>query len=93
MNDYSKTYFHLDKSESLIAKKRMNTENQTEIKLEKYKKVPKIKDNLSIKHRLLKKMSQQNTLILILILNLCIIRIKKMIIFRGHKILEIKKIF
>ena len=52
MNDYSKTYFHLDKSESLIAKKRMNTENQTEIKLEKYKKVPKIKDNLSIKHRL-----------------------------------------
>ena len=62
MNDYSKTYFHLDKSESLIAKKRMNTENQTEIKLEKYKKVPKIKDNLSIKHRLLKKMSQQNTL-------------------------------
>ncbi len=62
MNDYSKTYFHLDKSESLIAKKRMNTENQTEIKLEKYKKVPKIKDNLSMKHRLLKKMSQQNTL-------------------------------
>ena len=62
MNDYSKTYFHLDKSEPLMNKKSMNLRNQTEIKLDKYKKITKMKDNLSIKHRLLKKMSQQNTL-------------------------------
>ena len=59
MNDYSKTYFHLEKSESFMDKKRMNTENKQEIKFEKFKKIIKPKDNLSIKHRLLKKMNQQ----------------------------------
>ena len=59
MNDYSKTYFHLEKSESFMDKKRMNTENKQEIKFEKFKKIIKAKDNLSIKHRLLKKMNQQ----------------------------------
>ena len=60
MNDYSKTYFHLEKSESLMDKKRLNTENKSEIKFEKFKKMTKTKDNSSIKQRLLKKMSQQN---------------------------------
>ena len=61
MNDYSKTYFHLEKSESLMDKKRMNTENKPEIKFEKFKKIIKPKDNLSIKQRLLKKMHQQKS--------------------------------
>ena len=60
MNDYSKTYFHLEKSESLMTKKRIITENKSESKFEKLKKISKPKDNLSIKHRLLKKMSQKN---------------------------------
>ena len=60
MNDYSKTFFHLDKSESFMNKRRLNTENKSEVKFEKYKKVTKTKDNLGIKHRLLKKMGQQN---------------------------------
>ena len=41
-------------------KERFNTENKSGIKFEKFKKITKTKDNLSIKHRLLKKMSQQN---------------------------------
>ena len=41
-------------------KERFNTENKSGIKFEKFKKMTKTKDNLSIKHRLLKKMSQQN---------------------------------
>ena len=59
MNDYSKTYFHLEKSESFINKNRLNTENKSEIKFEKFKRMTKTKDNLDIKHRLLKRMSHQ----------------------------------
>ena len=59
MNDYSKTYFHLEKSETL-KKRGLNRENKSEIKFEKFKKITKAKDNINIKHRLLKKMSQQN---------------------------------
>ena len=60
MNDYSKTYYHLEKSESFMNKKRLNAENKSEIKFEKFKRITKTKDSLSIKHRLLKKMNQQN---------------------------------
>ena len=59
MNDYSKTYFHLEKSESFMNKNRLNTENKSEIKFEKFKRMTKTKDNLDIKHRLLKRMSHQ----------------------------------
>ena len=59
MNDYSKTYFHLEKSESFMNKNRLNTENKSEIKFEKFKRMTKPKDNLDIKHRLLKRMSHQ----------------------------------
>ena len=60
MNDYSKTYFHLKKSQSFMNKDRLNTDNKSEIKFEKFKKITKPKDNLNIKHRILKKMSQHH---------------------------------
>ena len=60
MNDYSKTYFHLKKSQSFMNKERHNTENKSEIKFEKFKKITKPKDNINIKHRILKKMSQHH---------------------------------
>jgi uncharacterized coiled-coil protein SlyX len=60
MNDYSKTYFHLKKSQSFMNKERLNTDNKSEIKFEKFKKITKTKDNLNIKHRILKKMSQHH---------------------------------
>ena len=60
MNDYSKTYFHLKKSQSFMNKERHNAENKSEIKFEKFKKITKPKDNINIKHRILKKMSQHH---------------------------------
>ena len=60
MNDYSKTYFHLKKSQSFMNKDRLNTDNKSEIKFEKFKKITKPKNNLNIKHRILKKMSQHH---------------------------------
>ncbi len=60
MNDYSKTYFHLKKSQSFMNKERYNAENKSEIKFEKFKKITKPKDNINIKHRILKKMSQHH---------------------------------
>ena len=60
MNDYSKTYLHLKKSQSFMNKERLNTDNKSEIKFEKFKKITKTKDNLNIKHRILKKMSQHH---------------------------------
>ena len=60
MNDYSKTYFHLKKSQSFMNKERHNEENKSEIKFEKFKKITKPKDNINIKHRILKKMSQHH---------------------------------
>ena len=41
-------------------KERLNTDNKSEIKFEKFKKITKTKDNLNIKHRILKKMSQNH---------------------------------
>ena len=41
-------------------KERLNTDNKSEIKFEKFKKITKTKDNLNIKHRILKKMSQHH---------------------------------
>ena len=41
-------------------KDRLNTDNKSEIKFEKFKKITKPKDNLNIKHRILKKMSQHH---------------------------------
>ena len=41
-------------------KERLNTDNKSEIKFEKIKKITKTKDNLNIKHRILKKMSQHH---------------------------------
>ena len=60
MNDYSKTYFHLKKSQSFMNKERHNAESKSEIKFEKFKKITKPKDNINIKHRILKKMSQHH---------------------------------
>ena len=60
MNDYSKTYFHLKKSQSFMNKERHNAENKSEIKFEKFKIITKPKDNINIKHRILKKMSQHH---------------------------------
>ena len=60
MNDYSKTYFHLKKSQSFMNKERHDAENKSEIKFEKFKKITKPKDNINIKHRILKKMSQHH---------------------------------
>ena len=57
MNDYSKTYLHLKKSQSFMNKERLNTDNKSEIKFEKFKRMTKPKDNLDIKHRLLKRNS------------------------------------
>ena len=41
-------------------KDRLNIDNKSEIKFEKFKKITKPKDNLNIKHRILKKMSQHH---------------------------------